>query len=304
MIRKLWSAVGVIHLFHSKPMRVPAAFNSILLERATSLRRKIPSEFPARDELFFPSAYLKSSARSEQEKQTDKNAYLRGFCNWIIPRRIMVGQYPGQNPEVCGPTAHDVEQHLSTLLHDAGVNMIVSLQSEMPAQSEYDEWSENNGEIYLEGFAVRKQFPMPFTHYAPVIDAILSSSTSEMEQTNRTVECSYLHWPIEDLSVPSNSQSLNDLLLKIMTFLDEHDKAVVYIHCWGGRGRAGLVASCLLSLLSPDMEAQVILDLVQAGYDTRLGAKQMPLGLSRSPQTESQRDFVREFVKLRQQHGQ
>lgn len=215
----------------------------------------------------------------------------------------MVGQYPGQNPEVSGPTADDVERHLSTLLNDAGVNLFVSLQSEIPPQNDYDAWSRNHGEVYLEGFGLTQQFPKPFTHYAPVIDDILSlSSASSATDTPNNHCCNFVHWPIDDLSVPSNSQSLNDLLLRILTELDEdnHDDAVVYIHCWGGRGRAGLVASCLLSLLFPQVEAKAILDVVQAGYDTRLGAKEMPFGLSRSPQTESQRVFVREFVRLRQ----
>jgi hypothetical protein len=47
--------------------------------------------------------------------------------------------------------------------------------------------------------------------------------------------------------------------------------------------------------------ADAILDLIQGGYDTRLGANDMPWGLSKSPQTESQRRFVREFVKNNQQ---
>jgi alanine transaminase len=300
MISKLWSAAGILHFSHSKSMGAGAAFNPTLHDRAASVRKKLPADFPQPDDLYFPSAYLKSSARTDKEKQRDRSAHLRGFCNWIVPRKIMVGQYPGQNPEISGPSAEEVQTHLSTLWHDAGITTFVSLQSETPPQDDYDKWNRNDGEIYLEGFVVRQQFPRPFTHYAPVIDAVLSSSNC---RNGGCSQCKFLHWPIDDLSVPSNAQSLNDLLLTILSDLDDDgDSSVVYIHCWGGRGRAGLVASCLLSLLFPNMEAQVILDLVQAGYDTRLGAEEMPLGLSKSPQTESQRNFVREFVKLWRQH--
>jgi hypothetical protein len=53
-----------------------------LLQRAASVREKIGT-MPSHDNLFYPSAYDKS------------NGIMRGFSNWIIPNRIMVGQYPG-----------------------------------------------------------------------------------------------------------------------------------------------------------------------------------------------------------------
>ena len=75
----------------------------------------------------------------------------------------------------------------------------------------------------------------------------------------------------------------------------------IYLHCWGGRGRTGLVASCFLSLLYPELESSTILSWIQLGYDSRLGSDQMPIGLQKSPQTESQKSFVRNFVKERRQ---
>ena len=83
------------------------------------------------------------------------------------------------------------------------------------------------------------------------------------------------------------------------------DKGVSSVNClrllacacsWGGRGRAGLVGSCMLSLLRPDLDGPEVLRLVQAAYDTRAGAGTMPGVLKRSPQTEEQRRFVKGFV--------
>jgi hypothetical protein len=284
--------------------------DDILLVRAASVREKLPLNFPdLKNDLFFPSTFVVPSFEKhrsdENDDDGDKLKYLRGFCNWIIPGMIMVGQYPGQNPEIDGPSAMEVRSHLSTLLNDAGVNLFVSLQSEIPPQNDYQSWTDQGGQVFLHDVGVRMQFPKPFTHYAPVVESILQSSSSEKSKKHRHRGCQYLHWPLEDLSTPDNAQSLNDLLLQILTIVDEDEGTVVYIHCWGGRGRAGLAACCLLSLLFPEIEAQPILDLVQAGYDTRLGATNMPQGLSRSPQTHSQRVFVRNFVKdLRQKHLQ
>ena len=40
-----------------------------------------------------------------------------------------------------------------------------------------------------------------------------------------------------------------------------------------------------------------ILNWIQTGYDSRLGATEMPVGLQKSPQTESQKSFVKSFVQ-------
>ena len=63
---------------------------------------------------------------------------------------------------------------------------------------------------------------------------------------------------------------------------------VLYIHCWGGRGRTGIVAACLLGLLYDGMDAEEALDRVQAYFATRAPGNP-------SPETEPQRQQVRDF---------
>ena len=271
---------------------------SLLHHRAAAVRKTITT-MPDPNHLHYPSSYEKPDGTRGQKQR-------RGFCNWIVPHRVMIGQYPGQNPEVTGPSKDDVQTHIQSILQQAGITMFCCLQSELPAQDDDDAWGEK-GEIYLEPQYRRQNFPHPFTRYAPLVRSI-------------NPHCTFLHAPIEDLSVP-HSQSLQRLLLQLLDALvEEHDPSteqqkqkqqqkqqpqkasrVIYIHCWGGRGRAGLVGSCLLSLLWPEWNADQILNLIQAGYDTREGADQMPPALSQSPQTESQRQFVRAFVQRRQQ---
>jgi len=107
---------------------------------------------------------------------------------------------------------------------------------------------------------------------------------------------SFLHAPMIDLNTPS-SESLLSLLSKILHTMNTEGSSAVYIHCWGGRGRAGLVGACLVSLIFPELDGKKCLDWVQKGYDTRDGAKLMPLPLRKSPQTASQRNFVFDFIK-------
>ena len=73
--------------------------------------------------------------------------------------------------------------------------------------------------------------------------------------------------------------------------------SAIYVHCWGGRGRAGLVGSALLALMWPQLGGDRVLEVVQRGYDSRAGASALPAALKRSPQTDAQRDFVRRFAR-------
>lgn len=274
-----------------------------LLERAASVRSTVSSDaiedLNDGNKLFFSSSYDASGSNH------DENMTTRGFSNWIVPWKIMVGQYPGRVPETNTPTADEVQEHLrKVLFHNSGESAkarsvcFVSLQSELPPQDDYESWNKNNGEIYLDPVS-RQEWPNPFSHYAAMAENVLE------KEGGQAISVRYIHHPIQDLSVPSNSKNLKLLLWKILDFLDNGESAesMVYIHCWGGRGRAGLTACCLLTLLefskaddSP-MGVQTIFDVVQTGYASRLGSENMPTALSRSPQTESQRTFVRKFYQ-------
>jgi protein-tyrosine phosphatase len=55
----------------------------------------------------------------------------------------------------------------------------------------------------------------------------------------------YQNFPIRDVSVPASS----GLTRKILDTIDEHIASgrVVYVHCWGGVGRTGVIVGCWLS---------------------------------------------------------
>ena len=46
------------------------------------------------------------------------------------------------------------------------------------------------------------------------------------------------------------------------------DGQVVYMHCWGGRGRAGTIASCFLASCY-HLSAEETADRIQLAFDTR-----------------------------------
>ena len=68
------------------------------------------------------------------------------------------------------------------------------------------------------------------------------------------------------------------LLDQLLAHYEQGGQAV-YVHCWGGRGRAGVVGACLLSLLQPGLDAPAVLEAVQSAYDSRSGAGATPTHL-------------------------
>lgn len=66
-----------------------------------------------------------------------------------------------------------------------------------------------------------------------------------LEEAQRaSISTTYQRFPIRDLSVPANAERLTEILFAI----DEGFRGggTVYLHCWGGVGRTGLVVACWL----------------------------------------------------------
>mmetsp|Transcript_21135 Transcript_21135/g.43134 ORF Transcript_21135/g.43134 Transcript_21135/m.43134 type:complete len:427 (+) Transcript_21135:8-1288(+) len=312
-----------------------------LLQLARRLREKLyknatPSFLADPNQLAYPSTYnmaietnnykqftfIAKNNRSKSKDNSESNnckSTKRGFCNWLLPQTVMIGQYPGQTPETYGPSMKECRRHIQTMVRDANISLFCCLQTEVPPQDDRDAWTFHgnsgeggeDGEIYLEPWAARREFPRPFTRYGPLARSLAEDPSA----------LTFLHCPIEDLSVPSCRDEVVSILWRLLCHLDgDFDgvggndavgvvagdgcqdptlaKRAIYIHCWGGRGRAGLVGSCLISLLFPELTSSQVLEYTQCGYDTREGADRMPVGLRKSPQTEEQRRFVREFVDV------
>jgi hypothetical protein len=273
----------------SSAWKNPTPTQRQLLDLATKVRKSMDTNYPSffndtadnlRQKLFYPSSFDFLPMGQ------------RGFCNWVIPNRLMIGQYPAQTPEEGGPTEEEAKSHLRTMVKDVRISLFCSLQSELPRQDDYETWGKNDGMIFLKPQHIRRRFPHPFTHYAATVNSMTSDSQGCM---------TYLHCPIEDLNIPESKEPLQELLLQLLAFLYDNPDKALYLHCWGGRGRAGLVGSCLISLIWPALHAGDVLRIIQTGYESRLGHDMIPLALSRSPQTDTQRDFVASFVKEYQQ---
>jgi protein-tyrosine phosphatase len=96
------------------------------------------------------------------------------------------------------------------------------------------------------------------------------------------------HFGIPDRSVAPSLEALDAAVFDLRRRVLNGDW--LYLHCWGGRGRTGLVAACLLGALYKELvDAEEALDRVQTYYNLR------EEGLS--PETEEQKEQVRDWFR-------
>jgi alanine transaminase len=220
----------------------------------------------------------------------------RGWANWLVPGFVMAGRYPHLDPIAAppragaraftgGPSADEVGGFLSAILStpERRLDAFVCLQDELPAQDRAEAWPAD-GRVYLASAEARARFPGPFVRYH---DAVLAATPAGRRPPG------FAHYPIVDLSLPESVELTYALLAEL---LERLPAGALYVHCWGGRGRAGLIGGALLACLRPEMDGAEVVRAVQAGYDTRAGAKDQKGSLARSPQTPDQREWLAAFA--------
>ncbi|CAM9460578.1 unnamed protein product, partial [Discosporangium mesarthrocarpum] len=192
----------------------------------------------------------------------------------LIPGMVLLGRYPALCPSDSESQREEASQRVREIIDRAGVTDFVCLQEEIPPQDKTSEWR---------SFPAIKKAPKAspraevagFSSYQA--DAI-SASTEALhirasgDPTQPLQPPYFLHFPIPDLS-PANS------LTELAALVDEiQDRVtsgrVIYIHCWGGRGRTGLAAACLLGALygeETSLDAEEALTRVDTYFRLRSG---------------------------------
>jgi len=221
------------------------------------------------------------------------------FANWILPGRLLVGRYPFVEPSRC-QSREKGERQLQQLL-DAGVSTFISLQEEIPCQDEM-RLSGVNGFLPYKGtvelLVTAMVGPPPqevmiglrnphLDKYLPARKKDPSEAYKAYEQEYSREDLKFAHYPIVDLGVPSQVE-----LQKILDSLEARltGGENVYLHCWGGRGRVGTVAACLLGSMY-GLSADEALQRVQRAFSTRNDNKE------RSPETDEQHALVKAYIK-------
>jgi protein tyrosine phosphatase len=103
------------------------------------------------------------------------------------------------------------------------------------------------------------------------------------EERGQVIEC--LRYPFVDGSIPSTA-----IMTSVLNRIDEEIGAggAVYVHCWGGKGRTGLVVCCWLirhGIAAPEEAVDHLQILI----------KHNAAAFHPTPENSEQRDFVRNW---------
>lgn len=104
---------------------------------------------------------------------------------------------------------------------------------------------------------------------------------------HKDLKISHQRFPIEDVSIPESKTAT-----AVLDAIDSHIRIgrIVYVHCWGGVGRTGVIVGCWLSRHGYHGEAAL----------ARLGAlwQKCPKSARKtSPETEIQKQFITNWTE-------
>jgi len=190
-------------------------------------------------------------------------------ANWLVPGHIMLGRYPGSEPKRPVDAATQ-RLRVVDLRIQGNVSTFVSLQKEVPRQDSATTWGFQGTVPYRRGFV---------PYYRDIVKSVPAAQPGQVK-----------HFGIVDRQPAPSITALDNLIEDLAQRVSRGE--VLYIHCWGGQGRTGLVAACLLGRLYPQLASEEALARVQAYFNLR-GAP------GPSPETDEQTHQVREWFSFR-----
>ena len=167
---------------------------------------------------------------SFQARLLDAASWGRGpheKSNWLIPGSILVGGWPYRLPRGRGSSGESAEEGVAKLhsILDAGINTFVSLTED----------AEIRGKAYC------------FNSFQKAAEGRYRELHGPQRQAKRAgLEIRFLTCPMVDGGT-CEDEKLFQLLVGLLAEL--RASRAVYIHCYGGHGRTGIVACSMLCLL-------------------------------------------------------
>jgi len=211
--------------------------------------------------------------------------YFSGDSHWVIPGHLMQGRHPGTSNND-DDSSSSMAARIDAILKNGKCTTFACLQAEVDPR-EYVPLSNEMDLTTLGGSELWKSDSASFASYSE--DAVRIAK----EMDTNTPQ--FVHYGIVDMNTAVSLESLIDVVLHLADRIrNKHE--VIYMHCWGGKGRAGLVSACLLGVLYPEIkDADEALERIQAYCNVRSrGAKGV---FYHSPETDAQKGQVSEFYR-------
>lgn len=208
------------------------------------------------------------------QEQLDAHAFSPS-ASWLVPGRVLIGRYPGSCPS--RPCDSATQRNRLAILREH-IDTFVCLQEEVPPQDAINLWPVG-GVGAQSGNAVVPQtdkFQRYYEDAGGCYDEVFGPTT-------------FLHLSIADRSVVPSLEVLDAAVFDLRRRVLDGDR--LYVHCWGGRGRTGLLAACLLGALYDELvDADEALTRVSAYYRLRESS-------GSSPETVEQKQQVRDWYR-------
>lgn len=197
------------------------------------------------------------------------------FDDYVGPlpesNKVFDGLYAGAFPGDSNDTANN--HNLITLLNK-GVTTFVCMQKEYNAALPRFVWSYTGRRPY-------------FKDVQYILENKEKYSALNTELNINDVK--FLHFPIEDLKTVSDEKTL-EAAQTVVQCLKNGEK--VYLHCWGGHGRTGIIV-CLVLHLMFQLNAADALEYCEHVHKQRI----VRLDVT-SPQTTEQKEQVARIITL------
>ena len=196
----------------------------------------------------------------------NKSNIINPFSYWVVDGIIAAGEYPGRQ------FSFNLITNLATLIHSARAMFIADGVFLNSASFKIGSLLDNGIRTFVD---LTEEGERP--NYRNVL---------LKERRKRALECKYFRFPIQDKQVPTKDQMIS--IIDLVRSEVESGRPV-YIHCFRGLGRTGMAVGCLIQEYGPGSENPLIdLQNLRGGLagDFRT-----------SPETETQKEFVLEWLK-------
>ena len=103
----------------------------------------------------------------------------------------------------------------------------------------------------------------------------------------------YTNFPIKNLSVPTSIEDTYTLIKSISEISLHENGRKVYIHCYGGVGRTGMIVACLLAYYYHVYDYEIVMGRFREVYKNYTKSAYM-----NAPETAIQKEFIKQFIQF------